>query len=179
MRPCKLFIVKYFILIFMIIFFSCKREKGTDQPKQVKHTKESLEEVNRLLVNKDTELINSYVERRGWEMKVTKSGLWYMIYEEGNGLLIKKGDYLTFNYDVWLLDGTLIYSSDELGPKSFTVGKGGVESGLEEGVLMLKKSSKARFILPPHLAHSLIGDENKIPARAILVYDIEILNVEE
>lgn len=179
MKPCKLFRVRTFILIFMIIFFSCKREKSSDPPKQVKHTKESLEEVNRLLVDKDAELIKSYVDRRGWEMEVTKSGLWYMAYEEGNGSLIKKGDYITFNYDVWLLDGTLIYSSDELGPKSFTVGKGGVESGLEEGVLLLKKNSKARFILPPHLAHGLIGDENKIPARAILVYDIEILNVEE
>jgi len=163
----------------MIIFFSCKRDKSNDRPKQVKHSKESLEEVNRMLVDKDVELIKSYVERRGWEMEVTKSGLWFMIYEEGQGSPIKKGDYITFNYDIWLLDGNSVYSSDELGPKSFTVGKGGVESGLEEGVLKLKKGSKARFILPPHLAHGLIGDENKIPARAILVYDIEILNVEE
>lgn len=171
--------VRTFILIFMIIFFSCKTEDQTKEKKKIPNKKESLEEINRLLVDKDTELIKSYIERRGWEMNMTKSGLWYMIYKEGTGDLIKKGDYITYNYKVWLLDGTLIYTSDELGAKSFVVGKGGVESGLEEGVLLLKENSKARLILPPHLAHGLIGDENKIPARSILVYDIEILNIDD
>jgi FKBP-type peptidyl-prolyl cis-trans isomerase len=163
----------------MIIFFSCNSEEKSKAKKNIPNKKESLEEINRLLVDKDTELIKSYIERRGWEMNMTKSGLWYMIYEDGTGNLIQKGDYITYNYKVWLLDGTLIYTSDELGEKSFVVGKGGVESGLEEGVLLLKEKSKARLILPPHLAHGLIGDENKIPARSILVYDIEILNIDD
>lgn len=176
---CRQFIKRSIILIFIIIFFSCNREKEGDNKTVIKHSKESLEEVNKLLVDKDAELIKSYVDRRGWRMEVTKSGLWYMIYQDGSGPLIKKGDYITFNYEVWLLNGTLCYSSEELDAKSFMVGKGGVESGLEEGVLMLKLGSKARFILPPHLAHGLIGDENRIPARATIVYDIEILKIEE
>lgn len=176
---CNISIVKTFILIFMIIFFSCKGEKNPDDQKKLMNPKKSLEEINKLLVDKDSELIKSYVERRGWDMEVAKSGLWYMIYKDGEGDLVQKGDYITFNYRVWLLDGTLIYSSEESGPKSFVVGKGGVESGLEEGVLMLKRGSRARFILPPHLAYGLIGDEKKIPARAILVYDIEIVKIED
>lgn len=176
---CKQFIMRSFILIFMIIFFSCNKEKKANGNRRIRNPKESLEEVNKLLVDKDAELIKSYVERRGWDMQVTESGLWYMIYKDGSGPLIKKGDNITFNFQVWLLDGTLCYSSDEQGAKSFVVGKGGVESGLEEGVLMLRKGSKARFILPPHLAFGLIGDEKRIPARATIVYDIEILKIEE
>jgi FKBP-type peptidyl-prolyl cis-trans isomerase len=175
----KPFVLKSIILIFLIIFFSCNREKEPDRKPAVKHSKESLEEVNRMLVSKDAEQIKSYVDRRGWSMEQTESGLWYMVYEEGDDLLMKKGNEISFNYEVWLLNGILCYSSDELGVKSFVVGSGGVESGLEEGVLLLKKGSKARFILPPHLAHGLIGDENRIPARASIVYDIEILNVED
>lgn len=171
--------MRSFILIFTIIFFSCNREnEGSNRP-VIKHTKKSLEEVNKLLVDKDSEQIKSYVDRRGWKMEVSQSGLWYMIYEEGTGREIKKGDVITFNYEVWLLNGTLCYSSNELGAKSFTVGKGGVEAGLEEGVLNLKFGSKARFILPPHLAFGLIGDENRIPARASIIYDIEITKIEE
>jgi len=177
---CKHLLVKNFILIFIIIFFSCNREKNGEQKKTViRHSKESLEEVNKLLIEKDAELIKSYVDRRAWDMEVTESGLWYMIYKEGVAPEIKKGDNITLNYKLWLLDGTLCYSSDELGVKSFVAGRGGVESGLEEGVLMLRQGSKARFILPPHLAHGLIGDENRIPARASIIYDIEILKVEE
>jgi FKBP-type peptidyl-prolyl cis-trans isomerase len=57
------------------------------------------------------------------------------------------------------------------------VGKGGVESGLEEGILLLHEGDKARFVLAPHLAHGLIGDENRIPPRSIIIYYIELLAV--
>lgn len=92
---------------------------------------------------------------------------------------ISKNDLIELKYKTWLLDGTLIYDSDSLGNKSFKVGQGGVEPGLEEGVLMLEQGSRARFILPPHLAFGLIGDENRVPGRAILVYDIEVVKVEK
>lgn len=171
--------MRSFIFIFIIIFFSCNREKNNEKRFLVKHTKESLQEVNKLLVDKDTEIIENYIKRRDWNMTVSETGLWYEIYQLGTGPEIKRNDLITYNYSVWLLDGTLCYSSDELGVKSFVAGRGGVESGLEEGVLMLRQGSKARFILPPHLAHGLIGDENRIPARASIIYDIEILKVEE
>ena len=175
---CKRFIMRSFIFIFIIIFFSCNKEKNTEKRFVIKHTKESLQEVNKLLVDKDTEIIENYIKRRDWNMAVTETGLWYEIYQQGNGPEIKGNDQITYNYSVWLLDGTLCYSSDSLGVGSFVVGKGRVESGLEEGVLMLKRGSKSRFILPPHLAHGLIGDENRIPARATLIYDIEIVDIQ-
>lgn len=176
---CKHVLLKSIVLIFLIISFSCKREQKIEEKPAIKHSKESLAEVNKMLVSKDTEQIKSYVDRRAWSMDQSESGLWFMIYEDGTGSLIKKGNKISLNYKVWLLNGTLCYSSDKLGVKSFVVGSGGVESGLEEGILMLKKGSKARFILPPHLAHGLIGDENRIPARATIIYDIEILKIED
>ena len=81
---CKQFIMRYLILIFAIIFFSCNREKNNERP-VVKHSKQTLQDVNKLLVEKDAELIASFVDRRGWEMQTTESGLWYMIYKDGSG----------------------------------------------------------------------------------------------
>ena len=179
MKVYKHFVVNSFILIFIIIFFSCKKENEKRRQPVIKNKKEVLQKINKSLVDKDTEVIKSYIDRHGWDMKVSETGLWYMIYKEGTGDKIKQGDQIEMNYRVWLIDGTLVYSSDSLGAKSFAVGKSGFESGLEEGVLMLKKGSKARFILPPHLAYGLIGDENKIPARAIIIYDVEVIKIEE
>jgi FKBP-type peptidyl-prolyl cis-trans isomerase len=51
-----------------------------------------------------------------------------------------------------------------------------VESGLHEGIKYMKKGEKARLILPPHLAHGLIGDMNKIPMNATLIYDIQVID---
>jgi len=167
----------YIILIFFVFLFSCKTEDKKDNKLVIKNKKETLEKINQVLVEKDQEAIKSYIARRGWDMQVSETGLWYMIYKKGVGPLIKTNDRITLNYKVWLISGELIYSSDSLGVKHFTVGMGGVESGLEEGVLMLQKGSKARFIMPPHLAHGLLGDENRIPARTTIIYDVEILSI--
>ena len=74
------------------------------------------------------------------------------------------------------MDGELLYSSDKDGLKVFLVGRGGVESGLEEAVLHLHKNDKAIVIIPSHLAHGLAGDGKRIPARSTLVYTLKIID---
>ena len=85
----------------------------------------------------------------------------------------------TINYSISLLDGTECYNSDDSGPRQFKIGQGGVESGLEEGILFMHEGDKARFIMPPHLAHGLLGDNHKIPARAIIIYEVELIKLDE
>ncbi|MFW5700766.1 MAG: FKBP-type peptidyl-prolyl cis-trans isomerase, partial [Cyclobacteriaceae bacterium] len=129
------------------------------------------------LVEKYSGIIESYVTRRGWPMEETKTGLWYMIYEKGQGEMTGKGKYATINYTVHLLDGTFCYSSDSLGAKTFKIGQGGVEPGLEQGILLMKEGDKAKFILPPYIGHGLLGDSKKIPRLAVIIYDVELLEV--
>ncbi len=167
------------IILLFVFLFSCKNETKELSTNNYKETKKALVGVNRILVKKDSEKIAGYVNRRNWDMTETETGLWYMIYAEGTGETAKKGLYATINFNVSLLDGTECYSSDSLGPKRFKIGQGGVESGLEEGILLMREGSKAKFILPPHLAHGLIGDDNKIPARSIIVYDVELIALEQ
>ena len=166
-------------MILPIILFSCKSSNKPGNNKKHVNDKESLMKINKYLVEKDREAIESYINRRKWKMKVTETGLYYMIYKKGFGENVKTGNMVTINYEISLLDGTICYKSDSLNPKIFIVGKGGVESGLEQGILLLKQGDKAKLILPPHLAHGLLGDENKIPARSTIVYDIELLKITE
>lgn len=137
--------------------------------------KEPLEKANRGLLKMDKERIDAFLKRRNWEMETSGTGLRHLIYEKGSGEKIKPGDVVEFNYTISLLDGSLCYSSDSLGIKSFRVGQGGVEAGLEEGILLLNIGDKARFIILPFMAHSLLGDFDKIPPRSIILYDIEVL----
>jgi len=173
----------HFLTIFFIIvvIISCKRDRPiTQYPKKDKsQRKENLIKINKYFVKKDAEQIESYIKRRNWDMEISESGLFYMIYESGNGQKAKKNKIAHINYKLTLLDGTYCYSSDSSGVKSFIIGKGGVEAGLEEGILLLREGDKARFIMPPHLAHGLIGDENKIPARAIIIYDVEVAEISD
>ena len=165
------------ISLVMSIMIACdsKPEKSLQNSDQ--DPRESLEKANRYLVKTEKENIANYIRRHGWEMKETGSGLRYMIYKNGSGIIAEKGKVAVLKYKLSLITGDLVYSSDDLGLKAVVVGKGGVESGLEEGILLMKEGDKARLILPSHLAYGLLGDEDKIPPRTAIIYDIEIVEL--
>ena len=173
--------LKYITYLLVFVFISiasssCNRE-NTKNKKSVSY-KKSLIKINKYLVKEDEERIRSYIKRKEWLMTQTESGLWYMIHETGDGELPKMNDVVILKFKVELLDGTLCYTSDSIGLKKFKIGYGNVESGLTEAVKLMQVGSKARFILPPYLAHGLVGDDYKIPGRAIIVYYVELLEIE-
>ena len=171
--------IDLFLMLSVIFFFSCKSTPEEQKPENPFGEKETLIKVNKYFVEKDAEIIESYVKRRNWQMEVTESGLWYMIYEKGYGPKATIGKVATIEYSITLLDGTVCYDSGNSGPKRFTIGRGGVEAGLEEGILMLRTGDKARFILPPHLAYGLLGDEEKILPRSAIVYELEVIDISD
>ena len=109
--------------------------------------------------------------------KTTASGLKYAIIQEGEGELVGKEKQTTVHYSGFLLDGTKFDSSVERDePFTFVAGVGQVIPGWDEGVQLMKKGSKARFIVPANLAY---GDRDlgKIPPNSTLIFDVEVLDV--
>lgn len=169
-------------LIFGILFIqacACNQHNKKVAEKDLGQYKEPLVNVNKTLVNIDAERITAYGKRYNLDLQVNESGLFYHINKVGEGKKVEKLKVVTLAYKVYLLDGKLLYSSDSTGLKSFVVSQGNVENGLEIGILMLNEGSKAVFIMPPFLAHGLIGDEKKIPPRSIIRYDVEVIKVSD
>jgi len=137
--------------------------------------KEPLLKANKQIVSTEDEQIRKLIERYGWKMKETGTGLRYQVYYAGNGPKTIKDKIVKINYEIRLISGDVVYSSKETGPKEFKIGSGGVESGLEEGILLLKVGDKAKFILPSYLAWGLVGDQERIPPKSTLIYDVEVL----
>jgi len=167
-----------FILLSTLLFTDCNKPYSPAQTENREENSKKLIEVNKALVRKDRLRINGYVERNYLDMKETGTGLWYSIIEKGEGAQVEKGNMVNLDYTVSLLDGKECYNSAKDGIKTFVVGQGGVESGLEEGVLLLHAGDKAKFIMPPHLSHGLTGDGNKIPGRSTIIYDVELLSIQ-
>ena len=165
------------VLFSAIFITSCKDDKVKLENKHYHEFKKPLRNVNNILVDKDSLRITSYCKRRKWDIKITDTGLFYEIYHQENGDSVYPGNHVLINYTVSLLDGTVCYSTDTTGPETFKLGHGVAEMGLEQGLLMMQAGDKAHLILPPHLAHGLIGDEYKIPPRSIIIYDVELLKV--
>ncbi len=171
----------YIVGFAFLVFFAGSCSQKPQQVKREEHKKvsreESLIKANRYLVKSENEKIENYINRHNWEMKKTPSGLRYMVYQKGSGPLAKKGQVAVLNYKLMLITGDVLYSSDSTGPLAFEIGHGGVESGLEEALLLLRKGDKARVIIPSHLGHGLLGDQKKIPPRSTVIYDLEVVNL--
>lgn len=166
------------LIVVVFCFSGCKDEPRKMLRKDVPEAKKTFAKINKTLIDQDRKLIEGYIKRHQLEsMKETGTGLFYLVWGESKGELIKTGNVVEYSFKVTLLDGTLCYQTDSNSPKKFSVGHGGVESGLEQAVLLMRQGQKGKFILPPHLAYGLQGDWNKIPSRSIIVYDIEMLNV--
>jgi FKBP-type peptidyl-prolyl cis-trans isomerase len=134
----------------------------------------AMEAVNKQLVEKDRDIMEAFIRRKGWAMQPCPEGYYAMILKEGAGAVVKDGSQVECRCTVRLLDGTLCYAQQR---RSFTVGRSGEIMGLHKALLHLKEGTEARFIFPPHLACGLPGDGDKIPARAILLFDVELLKV--
>lgn len=175
MRSCVMMIRKWcWIVLLLVVCWACN-----EKPKQTieipKHEmKQSMETANRYLLNEEEEEIELYVKRHGWEMVKTGTGLRYQVVRHGTGNQIEQGDVVSLDYELYSIKGELVYSSESDGVKSFKVGEGAVEPGLDEAMRYLHYGDIAQIIIPFHLAYGLHGDDNKIPEYATLVYTIKI-----
>jgi len=171
--------LKFALILLVFGLLACNNEQenhGNQTVINQKALQKSLEDVNRKLVLEEAEAIDAYAKRHGLQTIKTGTGLQFIITSHGNGDSIKKGEVVRFKYVTKSLSGEVIYSSETAGPKQFVVGRGGVEAGLEEAVLHLKHGDAAIIILPSHLAFGLLGDQDMVPPRSTVIYELEILD---
>ena len=138
---------------------------------------EPLLHANKQAIKAEDAQIVDFLRRYNWKMKETGTGLRYWVYHQGSGPKAEPGKIAVLKYSVRLITGDEIYNSDKDGLKEFMIGRGGVESGLEEGILLLRVGDRAKFVIPSHLGFGLLGDQNKVPPKSTLIYDLELVSL--
>ncbi len=108
----------------------------------------------------------------------TPSGLKYHDDQVGEGAAPRQGQRVSVHYTGWLTDGTKFDSSRDRGqPFQFTLGRGEVIKGWDEGVASMKVGGKRKLTIPPELGYGARGAGGVIPPNATLVFDVELLDV--
>jgi FKBP-type peptidyl-prolyl cis-trans isomerase len=90
----------------------------------------------------------------------------------------QRGNTVRVHYVGTLEDGTVFDSSVARGePLAFTLGKGEVIRGWDEGVVGMHVGAKRRLVIPPGLAYGDAGAPPKIPPKATLTFEVELIAI--
>lgn len=106
----------------------------------------------------------------------TKSGLMYVVDQEGSGDKSPKyGENVTVHYTGSLLNGKIFDSSIARGePATFRIGQ--VIEGWNEALQTMKKGEKRTLIIPPELGYGEYGYPGVIPPNSYLIFNVELLS---
>lgn len=110
----------------------------------------------------------------------TSSGLSYLELTPGTGASPTAGKQVKVHYTGTLENGTKFDSSvDRNEPFVFTIGVGQVIPGWDEGVMSMKVGGKRKLVIPPQLGYGASGAGGVIPPNATLIFEVELLDVQQ
>ncbi|HKM07159.1 MAG TPA: FKBP-type peptidyl-prolyl cis-trans isomerase, partial [Sphaerochaeta sp.] len=108
---------------------------------------------------------------------VTASGLQYQVLNATDGPKPTAMDTVEVNYQLQMIDGTLIESSYDRGETAhFPVTQ--VIPGFSEALLTMNVGSVIRTWIHPDLGYGATGTETILP-NSLLVFDIELVGIDK
>ncbi|WP_298368054.1 FKBP-type peptidyl-prolyl cis-trans isomerase [uncultured Lutibacter sp.] len=147
----------FFSILLITLFISCN-SSDDDTLKSLGQTEED---------------IVAYIAANNLTAERSETGLYYIVEEEGDGDFVDIKATVNVKYTGYFLDGTVFDSSDSEG---YTFQLVNLIRGFSEGLTNFKKGGKGKILIPPSLGYGSYGS-NIIPGDAVLIFDIEILNV--
>ena len=141
----------------------------------------------------DLKLIDAYVAANNLTVEIEpNSKMRYIINEDGNDIEAASGDTVYVNYELSLLDGTFVDTSDEQKardnnifnenrnyvPFGFIIGRGMVIPGFEIGTLLLEEEGTGTFIIPSVYGY-VNSASGSIPANSNLIFKISITEIDK
>lgn len=166
------------ILMLLFLITGCDTPVQVPEENATSQVGEQFVRANQYMQQRHQDHISAFLERVGWEAEVTPSGLWIVVEKAGKGKRIEDNMRVTYAFESSLLDGRPCYEASVDEPRQIVIGKGGVESGVEQGLQKLSEGAEAIFLIPPHLGHGNFGDRDRIPGNSVLIYRVKVLKVE-
>jgi gliding motility-associated peptidyl-prolyl isomerase len=141
--------------------------------------KESVER-NKKIISSEEKIIDSIIKSQPEKKYYTSSqGFWYTYINrnETDTIRPKKGDVVTFEYDVNDLQNNVIYTALELRPQTYRVDKENIMTGLKDGIKLMRKNETVEFLFPSNIAYGFYGDKNRIGTNVSLKCTVTLTSI--
>lgn len=136
-------------------------------------------EGNKNIMRRENEEMLMFINRYGWRMERSGTGLYYEITAPGKGETFVEGDLVTLEYSTFLLSGEKVYDSDSSGVKSFIVNRSEEIDALHEIAHKLRPGASAVMVIPSHLAYGVAGDGDRIAGLQPIVMKVHVTDSPE
>ena len=173
-------LVKNWSILFLLAFISLGCGEDERPTEQFNWTKEKSISLGEELAREENLRIQLFIERQtDFNFKKTGSGLYYDDLSKSRGRnFAKEGDVACIDLQIMLLDKTVCYETKPDECLELKIDKSEAETGLQEALKLMNVGDHFMLIIPSHLAHGLIGDQDKIPPLSTLLVDISLIELE-
>jgi len=157
---------KSILLVAVTILIASCSEKQARQP--ISHTsgtfmKESIDRNKKLNEQEKLAIAKIIQKDTAFLYNRSEKGFWYAYENKSTeNVFPVKGDVVNFDYEITDLYGNTIYSAEELKTQTYHVDKQNIMSGLRNGIKLMHKGDKVKFIFPSQSAYGYHGDDKKI-----------------
>ncbi|MES2863940.1 MAG: gliding motility-associated peptidyl-prolyl isomerase GldI [Bacteroidota bacterium] len=157
---------KYILLVGLSIFLTSCSEQNARQPisrSTGTFMKESIDR-NKKMNSQEKETIAKIIKKDTAHIyNISEKGFWYAYQTKSSANVFPvKGDVVSFDYEVTDLYGNSIYTAEELKTQTYHVDKQNIMNGLRNGIKLMHKGDKVKFIFPSQSAYGYHGDDKKI-----------------
>lgn len=91
----------------------------------------------------------------------------------------KFGDVVSYNYNVKAINGTVIYTTEDLKSQTYAIDKEELFTGLREGLKLMKTGETFTFLFPSQKAYGYYGDGDKIGRNTPLICEVTLNAITE
>ena len=169
------------LLSILMLFISCKTPEAR-RPVSVKSgsfINQSVER-NKKLNAEEHALIKTLIESdANAEYIASPNGFWYTYNTktEDESITPKFGDIINFDYNVKNLDGSIIYTKEQLKQQNYAMDQQELFSGLREGLKIMKSGETVTFLFPSQKAYGYYGDTRNIGTSVPIICQVTVNSI--
>lgn len=141
---------------------------------------QSISRNKKLYEKEKAQIINVIENDTLSKFTASESGFWYAYNTKIESDSLKTpefGDIINYNYNISNLNGTVIYTKEQLKTRNYAMDQSELFTGLREGLKLMKAGETVTFIFPSQKAYGYYGDENKIGTNTPIITEVTVNSI--
>jgi len=171
--------MKHLSILIIILFFASCKEPQARKPVTIKsgNYQSSIDRTKKIM-RLENEAIEAYIKNDSTNTYLNSGkGFKYTYIKKDtiNTYTPNFGDQILYTYSVSDLNNNLIYSTNEIGNKTYFIDqKAEIIEGFRQGLKMIKAGEEIKFIFPSQLAYGYSGDRKKIGINTPIICTVNL-----